>query len=74
MSMQAPHLPHYTEGTGNTIIIINTDGKPDIKHILGNHHDKKHHIFHGKHMKHPMMKKGSRPAKSENNESSEPQE
>lgn len=55
MGMQAPHFPSYTDGAGNTIIIINTDGKPDMKDFLGGHHGKKHHFDkHKKHHKHNM--------------------
>ena len=52
MSMQAPHFPNYAGGNGDTIIIINTDGKPDVQHFLGGHHGKKPHFFHDKHKKH----------------------
>ena len=68
MNAPMPMMPHYTDGAGNTIIIINTDGNADVSRFLGkphhdcncgekcdchkNHKHGKHHKMNGKHHPH----------------------
>ena len=51
-----PHAPEMTDGNGNTIIIINTDGSADVSRFLGHKHGKNgcdcHHDKHQKAEKH----------------------
>ena len=53
--MHASHhaVPHYTDGAG-TVIIINTNGQPDIKHLTKGFHGKHHHNA-AKHHQHKNM-------------------